>query len=334
MIPLGQTKVPKQKYYWGYNVIDNSLSCYGYPWPSYLPPGTFPPGYGPGGPIPGQEQGPLPAQVSPAPAAPGQIDPVPVPPSGVAPPDPLPRVSNPRDRRIRRAQRHQWSLRRSDDGAYPWLRPTLHVANYPTPGMFFDASNPAGRFVFDSPNAFYSAALGSVLSMAGLDPTLAMTRAGEQLRKDIADWMSCGTYNDGLFGTTTVELVGGRQWIGPHGRGINWSPRHGPVRQYIANAKAPYRTTKLDGSRLPNYIEANHRPLAWVPAFDLDVLRNQHQLVPLRWANNRSAIDPPPIVQKLGVDVSGVRFPGGVGCQGLGAHKVKRSARAWWESNR
>jgi hypothetical protein len=326
MIPIGHTQIPRQKTYPGYNMISNSLSCYGYPWPPYLPPGTFPPGYGPAGPIPGQDQAPLPAGVVWQPAS---WEPVPPPDEGVEQPQPFPLQSNPSHRR---ARRRKWHIRRITDGLYPWMQPTLHVSNYPTPGMFYDASNPNG-FVFDNPERLYGAVLGSALSMAERDTSIAGSRRGADLRKKVADDVASGMYNDGLFGTSTVELVGGRRWVGPHGRGINWAPHHGNIRQSIAAANPPKRTTKIDGTRIQEYIEVNNKPLVWIPAYDLDALATHGDLVPLRWANGRSAIDPPPVVSNLGVDLSGVRFPGGVGFGEQNPHRGHRgSARQWWES--
>ena len=336
------TEMPQQRPYWvGYTVLDQT--CYG--WPT-----AFPSGYGFDGP-PGQV---TPVPLPPVPGeepAPGQVTPVPQPGPGVPPPDPLPLQANPAQwwsqgqisdtefvsaqpqQRRRRGPRQGWQFRQAYEDVYPSVFPTLHASNYPTPGMFFDADNPQGRFVFENPEDLYRAALGSALAMADGDRSLATSRHGAPLRKDLADLMASGHYNDGLFGTSSVGLAGGRPWIGPHGRGINWAPHHGPVRQSIARAEVPYRTTNIDGSRLSEHIESHNRPIPWIPAIDLDVLREEHQVVPMQWRNGTSTIEPPPVIEKLGVELSGVRFPGGVGYAGHGYEPSRRgSARQWWES--
>lgn len=161
--------------------------------------------------------------------------------------------------------------------------------------------------------------------MAGMDPALATSRAGAPWRKQLSDLTTCGQYNDGLFGTTTVGLVGGRRWVGPHGRGINWDARHAPIHQLITHGEGLYRTTKLDGNRLRKYTEANHRPVIWLTAIDLDVFAQERRLVPAKWSDGRLAIDPP---QHFHIDLSGVRFPGGVGCVD---RRTGGNARDWWE---
>lgn len=180
--------------------------------------------------------------------------------------------------------------------------------------MFFDANNPQGRFRFTDVDSFLKAALGSAMAAAGMTSSIAATKNAEPLRKALADLMTCGTYNDGMFGTTSVGFIGGRQFVGPHGRGINWEPHHADVHQLIASRKTPYRTTNIDGSRLPQFIEAQHRPVVYVPLLNLDALR-RYEIVP-------ASIDPP-----IKIDVSGVRFPGGVGCNVMGG---RGTAKDWW----
>jgi hypothetical protein len=350
MYPIGTTKLPGGRAMWaGYTFLNGNWGCAGYPAPQPYFPGGWPPGYPPPPgtfgqpaqvtPVPGEE--PSPGQISPAPQGEaigsgtdpffsGQIGDTPTDPgvlglSGQIVDTPTEeddetlrtplQPSTTRDTNPSRwwaPQRPQWRYAREPDRSHL----TLHVANYPTPGMFFDANNPQGRFRFTDVDSFIRAALGSALRMAGLPGDLATSRAGEPLRKALSDAIVCGKYNDGLFGTTAVGFLGGRRWVGPHGRGINWEPHHADVRRVIASGKTPYRTTTLDGSRMPSYIESNHRPLVFIPELDLRALRN-YRIVPTKTD---------PSIQKI--DLNGVRFPGGVGCV---QHTTGRNARDWWE---
>jgi len=221
------------------------------------------------------------------------------------------RGDNPHRRVSPQPQRPQWRVGTTPDRSHL----NLHAANYPTPGFFFDASNPQGRFKYTDVESFIRAALGSALAQAGMPQSLAMAKNGEELRKALADVIASGLYNDGLYGTTNVGMTGGRRWVAPHGRGINWEPHHGDARRTIASGESPQRTTELDGSRLPQFIEAKYRPLVYVPELDLQALQS-YQIVPVQ-------LDPP--VQP---NLNGVRFPGGVGHV---RSTAGRTARDWWD---
>lgn len=223
-----------------------------------------------------------------------------------------------------------WSYRTANDEGYPWAASALHAKNYPMPGTFFDANNPQGAYVFKGTDSFLRALLGSALVMAEMDTSLATSSAGAPLRKQLADLQASGEYNDGLYGTSTTSLVGGRRGLGPRDRGINWEPRHAPIRTLIANGQKLYRTTDIKGQRLPAHIEASHRPLVWNPAINLAVLRNERRITVegMHWPDGRSMLDPPSSVSALGIDTSSVRFPGGMGQRKPQAQHG--SAKDWW----
>jgi hypothetical protein len=227
-----------------------------------------------------------------------------------------------------------WEYRTAQDDGYPWEGLILHAKNYPMPGTFFDADNPQGAYVFRDTASFLRALLGSALVMAEMDTSLATSSPGAPLRKALADLQASGEFNDAMFGTSATELVGGRGGIGPHDRGINWEPRHAPVRELLSRRVTPYRTTKINGQRLEEHIEANHRPLIWNPAINLDVLRNERRISVegMNWPDGSSMIEPPPAVTALGVEASGVRFPGGMGHPRSQAQRG--SARDWWRGVR
>jgi len=135
------------------------------------------------------------------------------------PTEPLPTVD---DEPVPEMGESRWSWGRATDPGYPWNKPLLHVENYPTPSMFFDAGDQGGSF--DPSQGFDElviALLSSALTMAGMDPTkaIALARAqgqdpdailGRRLRRDVRRALiEPGSWNDRVFGQTNANYAGG-----------------------------------------------------------------------------------------------------------------------------
>lgn len=229
-----------------------------------------------------------------------------------------------------------WVVVSDQDAGYPWDFPALHFENYPTPGTWFDVGDKEGAFDpaqgFD---AYVRALLGSALAMAGNDPGIASAQGkdpradlGRRLRRDVSKAViAVGGVNDLAYGQTNLNFAGGNDPNAPggnedqplsatyvlnqRGRGLNWLPRHGANMQRIADGLPLKRTTSLSGSTLPWPDSGNRQMLLWSPAFDLDSLAASEPSIQfLQWLDGSSTIDPPPRIQELGVDLSGVSLPG------------------------
>jgi hypothetical protein len=232
----------------------------------------------------------------------------------------------------------QWVLRTANDPGYPWEEPVLHLENYPTPSMWVDLNNKAGAFKpsrgFD---ALVRAALGSALAMAGNDPTIANAEGkdpradlGRRLRRQMRELIIARGYvNDLTYGQTNLNLAGGNDPSMPHGdpnkpisatyvlndegRGLNWHPRHADNLERIQNGEPLKRTTALDGSKLPSPDSGSRQMIVYIPAVDLEALGPNvavPTVKPMTWSDGSSTLDPPPSIQALGVDMSGVHLPG------------------------
>lgn len=233
-----------------------------------------------------------------------------------------------------------WQTGGSFDTNYPWVTPTVHQQNYPTPGMFFDANNPNGAFVFTDFESLITAALGSALSMAGGRVSLATDHsgAGDRLRQQLRDLIQCSRWNDSIYGTSNMGFVGGGDLLGPQGRGINWQPHHSDVFGTLSQNQAPVRTTAVDGRRLQQHMGANRLPLVWIPAVNLDRLAGPNPEVTvegMQWTDGSSTIEPPPTVSDLSIQMSGVVLPGGPGCppaitRQLNGRRMPGGAQAYW----
>lgn len=234
-----------------------------------------------------------------------------------------------------------WVYRTSGDPGYPWEEPVLHVENWPTPGMFVDVGNENGAW--DPSSGFDSmvrAALGSALVMANLDPAIATAQGqdpdasiGQSLRKQMRQAIThVGGTNDLAYGQTNLNYAGGNDPNAPGGdpnkaksgayvlnaahRGLNWLPRHADQVARIQNGQSLLRTTSLAGEKLPGLAGHRHM-LVWIPAIDVDALGvDLSTLKFMQWSDGTSTIEPPPQVQALGVDLSGVVLPG-VAVQGM-----------------
>jgi hypothetical protein len=232
-----------------------------------------------------------------------------------------------------------WVLHASSDPGYPWAEPTLHVNNFPTPGMWVDIGNKDGEWNpasgFDS---LVRAALGSALAMAGGDVNLASdnsTRA-KSLRAGLRNAITyVGGVNDRTYGQTNANFAGGvapnkpcvgasatcvngkrsanatpvTYMMNAEDRGLNWLPRHADNISRIPQGLPLKRTTKLDGGKLGN--GGTQQMLLWIPALDLDALAAPVPTIRfLKWADGSSTLNPPPQIQALGVDESGVNLSG------------------------
>ncbi len=235
----------------------------------------------------------------------------------------------------------EWVLRTSADPGYPWEEPVMHVENYPTPGMFVDIGNAEGAWKpSNGYDSMVRAYLGSALSMAGGDVSLATSNAGQALRKEARRAITAvGGFNDLVYGQTNLNYAGGNDPTKPGGdankpksgqyvlnaknRGLNWLPRHKDNIQRIQQGLAPKRSTRLDGSKMGGVNAGNQQMLVWLPALNLEALA---QAVPsiefLQWSDGSSTLDPAPQIVGLGVDMTGVDLPGveepGVGQGGGG----------------
>jgi hypothetical protein len=232
----------------------------------------------------------------------------------------------------------EWVLRTASDPGYPWEEPVLHGQNYPTPAMWVDLNNKNGAFKpsagFD---ALVRAALGSALAMAGNDPGIASAEGqdpraelGRRLRKQMRQLIIAKGYvNDLTYGQTNLNLAGGNDPSAPHGdpnkamsathvindagRGLSWVPRHADNLGRIQAGQPLKRTTKLDGAKLAPPDSGNRQMIVYIPAVDLDALAPDKAVPVVRattWSDGTSTLDPPPKIQALGVDMSGVHLPG------------------------
>lgn len=213
----------------------------------------------------------------------------------------------------------EWVIHASGDPGYPWEEPSLHADNYPTPSTFIQVKY--GSEAVDNLDSLVKAALGSALAMAGMDPSLATgtSSTSKRLRKEMRELISCGAFNDGNYGQTDPVKAGGSStntyMMNVKNRGLNWLPYHADNLSRMAQGLSPKRTTSLAGNRLLGANAGNTQMLVWIPAIDLEALAGPVPVVvPLYWSDGTSTKEPPPIIQKLGVDMSGVNLPGGAGC--------------------
>lgn len=232
----------------------------------------------------------------------------------------------------------EWVVVSDQDPGYPWEFPALHFDNYPTPGTWIDLGDKTGAFDpaqgFDT---YVRALLGSALAMAGNDPGIAFAQGqdpraelGRRLRREVRKAITVvGGVNDLAYGQTNLNFAGGNDPNAPggdpakpfsgayvlneEGRGLNWLPRHADNLQRIADGLPLKRTTSLTGQPLPWPDGGNRQMALWSPAFDLAPLapgQPDPAIRFLQWSDGSSTIDPPPSIQALGVDLSGVELPG------------------------
>lgn len=206
-----------------------------------------------------------------------------------------------------------------DTPGYPWTFPALHAASFPTPGMFFNLTNRRGWFQhWEGFDAFVKAALGSALIMADMDPELAEanTSVMRKLRQVMRTAIVESDFNAELYACDNENYCGGAH---PHkpggtadvvavdhmmdrfGLGISWMPRHADNQTRIESNRPPQRTTTIQGEVLPG-TRARWYALIWIPAVDLELLAKERMLHLLEWPDGSSTQEPPPCVQKLGIE--------------------------------
>jgi hypothetical protein len=233
----------------------------------------------------------------------------------------------------------QWVLRTANDPGYPWEEPVMHVSNWPTPSMFVSTGDQSGSW--DPAKGYDSmvrAYLGSALAMAGQDAATihkyAEGPAGQELRKQARQAiMRVGGFNDRAYGQTNLNYAGGNDPAKPggnknkgiidayvlngQGRGLDWRPVHKDNKARIGDGQPPKRAIGLSGNRLAGANKGSHHMIVWLPAPVLEDLAGEDpQLHFGTWSDGSSTIDPPPQIQALGVDLSGVGLPGVSGKEG------------------
>lgn len=199
---------------------------------------------------------------------------------------------------------------------YPWETAGLHHANFPTPGLFWDANEPTQWLADPHFDEVVRAALGSALLMAGMDPDLATSRTSQsrRLRQQIRQLVLNAPFNDVLYGCTNANSCGGNDpsmpgssgpnpdlhVMGAKKRGINWLARHADNRQRIATGTSPLRTTTLEGETSEL---SGRRPLLWIPAVSLPALRDRITIAVdgMTWSDKTPTLEVPPQVRKLGL---------------------------------
>lgn len=221
----------------------------------------------------------------------------------------------------------EWVVHKASDPGYPWEEPTLHTENYPTPGMFLDVNNSDAWKPGKGLDSMVRAALGSALAMAGGDVTLAQegnkSNRSKQLKAGLRNAIIIPDgWNDHLYGQTNANYAGGNDPDAPggdknkakvtymmnsQGRGLNWLPRHADNIARIPAHMAPKRTTSLAGNKLGGANSGNQHMLIWIPGLDLQALRAAVPAIAfLKWSDGTSTLHPPPQIQALGYDMSGV----------------------------
>lgn len=209
----------------------------------------------------------------------------------------------------------QWVTRGTLNDGYPWEEPVLHSTNTPSPGMFVDIGAQGAWDPSDGYNKMLRQYLGSALSMANLYVDgIANSPQYQEVRKRLREAITAvGGFNDLLYGQTNLVAAGGgannTYVLNAQGRGLNWYPRHHNVKYAIGAGEAPERGTRLNGNKLSGANAGSQQMLVWLPALDIDALKNG-VVDFLTWSDGSSTLDPPPQIRALGVDMHGVSLPG------------------------
>lgn len=225
----------------------------------------------------------------------------------------------------------EWQLVTSSTPGYPWEFPAMHATNYGTPSTFFNVGGP-GVNSFDQ---LVVQVLGSALAMAGGNPQIASAQGqdenaelGRKLRRQVRKAIVVvGGINDLRYGQTNLNYAGGNDPNKPggnpnapmssayvlneEGRSLNWLPRHADDITRIQAGEQVRRATRLDGEKLPEPNDGSDQMTLWIAAFDLAALVGPNPSIRfLKWSDGSSTLHPPPQIQALGVDMSGVKLPG------------------------
>jgi hypothetical protein len=207
-----------------------------------------------------------------------------------------------------------------DEPGYPWDFPAIHVANYPTPSMFFDLDNRRGWFqAWQGFDALVHAVLASALLLAGLDAEQGdhATSNARRLRQSTRALLTESRWNVELYGCDNENYCCGadpnkrggalvttldRHTMGRVGLGLSWLPRHANNRQRMELGLPPQRTTNLHGEVLPGTV-ARSRAFLWIPAIDLGGLHEDRPVVRTLVREDGSLMtEPPAAVRELGID--------------------------------
>ena len=203
---------------------------------------------------------------------------------------------------------------------YPWETAGLHPANFPTPGLFWDANETTQWLEDPHFDEVVRAALGSALIMAGVDPDVATSRTSQarRLRQQMRRIIIEAPHNDRLYGCTNANYCGGSDpsspgaegrthedlhVLGSTGRGLHWGPVHAHNRERIAHGRPVARVIDEQGEPLLEEMAAV-RPLIWIPAISLEALRGETPRATTRgmaWSDNASTAQVPPPVRRLGI---------------------------------
>lgn len=195
-----------------------------------------------------------------------------------------------------------WTVHMPDDPGYPWEEPAVHPDNIPVPGLFVDA----GHGNVDGVDDLVVVALSNAFWMAGLDPDLASANnsTAKRLRREFRGLVTSCPFNQQLYGQTDVEKAGGSAdrgvtYMMVDGRGLNWDRVHADNMSRIGSGMSPCRTTDSQG--VP-FASEGEGMLLWVPALDLQALHDR-KVQPTQWSDGSSTQEPPPCVQRLGLNL-------------------------------
>lgn len=198
---------------------------------------------------------------------------------------------------------------------YPWNEAALHEGGRATPGTFWMAGP------HDTDASLVRDYLFACLAMAGVETTPAMddSKLGRRLRRDARELIVTTEFNDARVTSRSATLAGGRDpgthgagdvgvtyVLGSHGRGLVWAPRHYDDLARLAAGLTPKRGVDLAGEPLGS---GRSRMLLYLVAINLQALRGGDPVLTtegLAWRGGGVTSRPPPAVDCLGIDTSGV----------------------------
>ncbi len=206
----------------------------------------------------------------------------------------------------------RWELRQLGDPGYPWEEPSLDVDNAPIPSTFIEVGIDNGPQDYDG---LIRGLLSNALILGGSNPELAngTSSTSKRLRRETRKLFNDIDFHDKLYGQTNLRYAGGEPWmLNAHGRGLNWKRHHANNLERLSRGQSVKRTTSLGGRPLPAPNGGDDAMLLWLPAIDPQGLRSDVLTVrALVWSDGTSTREPPPVVQRLGVEMSGVQLSGG-----------------------